>query len=83
MKSIKYSHRVVTFCIVTLLLISVSHAQSKKLKRPKNTIGVSSVDSSVKESFDIYEKVYKYHGYAKAGTPLEDEDFDVLKSIIK
>lgn len=82
MKSAKKVRSIITFCTATLLFISFTYAQGKKLKRPKNPIGVSSVDTFVSESFDIYEKVYKYDGYAKAGTPLQDEDFDVLESAI-
>ena len=40
-------------------------AQSKQIKRPKSKVGISSVDTFVKESFDIYGKVYKYDGKAK------------------
>jgi outer membrane protein OmpA-like peptidoglycan-associated protein len=57
-------------------------AQTKKLKRPKSRIGAASVDAFVSESFDIYDKVYKYDGYAEAGTPLDDHDIDVLEDAI-
>ena len=57
-------------------------AQTKQLKRPKSNVGVFSVDTFVSESFDIYDKVYKYDGYAEAGTPLEDEDIDVLEDAL-
>lgn len=68
--------------IMTFLLIctfQIGEAQGKKLKRPKNTVGVSSVDHFVRNSFDIYDKVYTYDGYAQNGTPLSDEDLDVLE----
>ncbi|WP_296385494.1 OmpA family protein, partial [Winogradskyella sp.] len=45
-------------------------------------VGISSVDRFVKESFDLYDKVYKYDGYAASGTPLEDEDIDVLEDAL-
>ena len=48
-----------TFCIATLLILSISQAQTNKLKRPKNTIGVSSVDTFVSESFDALINIYK------------------------
>ncbi|WP_298530364.1 OmpA family protein [uncultured Algibacter sp.] len=82
MKSIRCVRSIIAFCIASLLFLTVSHAQTKKLKRPKNTVGVSSVDTFVSESFDIYEKVYKYDGYAKSKTPLQDEDFDSLESAL-
>ncbi|EDP72218.1 Outer membrane protein and related peptidoglycan-associated (lipo)protein-like protein [Flavobacteriales bacterium ALC-1] len=72
--------------ITTFLVLFVSpslEAQTKKLKRPKNKVGISSVDKFVKESFDLYEKVYKYDSYAEAGTPLEDEDIDVLEDALE
>ncbi|WP_407557394.1 OmpA family protein [Winogradskyella sp. 4-2091] len=58
-------------------------AQTKKLKRPKSKVGINSVDRFVKESFDLYDKVYKYDAYAATGTPLEDEDLDVLEDAIE
>ena len=57
-------------------------AQTKKLKRPRNRVGISSVDRFVRESFDLYDKVYKYDGYAANGTPLEDEDIDILEDAL-
>ncbi|GGZ91402.1 OmpA family protein [Algibacter mikhailovii] len=74
--------RIITLYVVAGLFISTTQAQTKQLKRPKNTIGVSSVDIFVSESFDIYEKVYKYDGYVKAKKPLEDEDFNTLESAL-
>lgn len=69
--------------LLILFLFSWSEAQTKKLKRPKSTVGISSVDTFVQESFDIYDKVYKYDGYAASGTPLEDEDLDVLEEALE
>ncbi len=57
-------------------------AQTKKIKRPKSRVGIGSVDSFVQESFDLYDKVYKYDGYAATSTPLEDEDLDVLEEAL-
>lgn len=64
------------------IFLSTSVAQTKKIKRPKSSVGISSVDTFVRESFDIYDKVYKYDGYAASGTPLEDEDIDVLEEAL-
>ncbi|WP_136483158.1 OmpA family protein [Cognatitamlana onchidii] len=82
MKSANNVRSIITLCVATILFLSVSQAQTKKIKRPKNPVGVSSVDIFVSESFDIYDKVYKYDGYAKSGTPLQDEDFDTLEAAI-
>ncbi|WP_299228670.1 OmpA family protein [uncultured Psychroserpens sp.] len=65
-----------------LLHIPLAEAQTKKIKRPKSSVGISSVDNFVRESFDLYDKVYKYDGYAAAGTPLDDEDIDVLEEAL-
>ncbi|MEM6516665.1 MAG: OmpA family protein [Bacteroidota bacterium] len=59
-----------------------SEAQTKKIKRPRNAVGISSVDTFVRESFDLYDKVYTYDGYAEAGTPLDDDDIDVLEDAL-
>lgn len=71
----------ITLCI-TLFLTPSLEAQTKKIKRPKSRVGVASVDSFVQESFDLYDKVYKYDGYAASGTPLEDKDIDVLEEAL-
>lgn len=69
------------FC--TLLLITPTlHAQTKKIKRPKSRIGITSVDNFVQESFDLYDKVYKYDGYAASGKSLEDDDIDILEEAL-
>ena len=65
-----------------ILTSTKTEAQTKKIKRPKSTVGISSVDNFVRESFDLYDKVYKYDGYAAAGTPLDDEDIDVLEDVL-
>lgn len=82
MKSPKNALRISLFGIAFLFLLSNSFAQTKQLKRPKSKVGVSSVDNFVTQSFDIYDKVYKYDGYAEAGTPLDDEDIDVLEDAL-
>lgn len=57
--------------------------KTKKLKRPTSRVGIASVDSFVQESFDLYDKVYMYDGYAQTGTPLADEDLDVLEAALE
>ena len=69
-------------CLVFLIFLitaNISEAQTKRIKRPRGSVGIRSIDNFVKESFDLYEKVYRYDGYAASGTPLEDEDIDVLE----
>ena len=70
------------FCIL-LFITPTLEAQTKKIKRPKSRVGVASVDSFVQESFDLYDKVYKYDGYAASGKSLEDEDIDVLEEALE
>ena len=76
--------RIKALCILvcTLLLNFDTEAQTKKIKRPKSRVGIHSVDSFVQESFDLYDKVYMYDGYAEAGTPLDDSDIDVLEDAL-
>lgn len=70
------------FCCFTFIAPKLE-AQTKRLKRPKSTVGISSVDNFVQESFNLYDKVYKYDGYAASKTPLEDEDIDVLEEALE
>lgn len=71
-----------TCCFLLLLSTHKTLAQTKKLKRPSSTVGISSVDKFVRESFNIYDKVYMYDGYAASGKSLEDSDIDVLEQAI-
>jgi len=82
MKSGKTLTRILLFWMTLTLACPNADAQTKKIKRPTTNIGISSVDIFVTKAFDIYEKVYIYDGYAAAGTPLEDEDFDVLEDAL-
>jgi outer membrane protein OmpA-like peptidoglycan-associated protein len=70
-----------TFCAIVFIVPTIE-AQTKKIKRPRSRVGVTSVDNFVQESFDLYDKVYKYDGYAAAGTPLDDDDIDVLEEAL-
>lgn len=82
MKFQKNTTRILLLGVVLLLFIFNGNAQTKQLKRPKSAVGISSVDHFVTNAFDIYDKVYKYDGYAASGTPLEDEDLDVLEDAL-
>ncbi|RKE92019.1 OmpA family protein [Ichthyenterobacterium magnum] len=82
MKLSKSNTLLLLFCSFFILTSTKTQAQTKKIKRPKSTVGISSVDNFVRESFDLYDKVYKYDGYAAAGTPLDDEDIDVLEDVL-
>lgn len=57
-------------------------SQTKKIKRPTSRVGITSVDRFVRESFDLYDKVYMYDGYSESGKPLSDEDIDVLENAL-
>ncbi|TBN00837.1 OmpA family protein [Hyunsoonleella flava] len=82
MKFLKNAQSILFFGILFLHVIPTLEAQTKQIKRPKSRVGIGSVDRFVQESFDIYDKVYKYDGYAEAGTPLDDEDIDVLEDAL-
>ena len=53
-------------------------AQTKRLKRPSSRVGISSVDKFVRESFDLYDKVYRFDGYHESGKSLDDDDLELL-----
>ncbi len=73
----------VTVALLFMFLFSTNiEAQTKRIKRPSSRVGATNIDNFVRESFDIYDKVYKYDGYAKAGTPLDDDDIDVLEEAL-
>lgn len=80
MKTSLISIKVILFTV--LFLTPNLEAQTKKIKRPRSRVGITSVDTFVQESFDLYDKIYKYDGYAEAGTPLDDEDIDVLEDAL-
>lgn len=69
-------------CCIFLFTVNETIAQTKKIKRPSSTVGISSVDTFVRESFNIYDKVYMYDGYAVSGKSLDDSDIDVLEQAI-
>ncbi len=80
MKHLKRRRTLVLTLVCTLMCMPLVEAQKKKrLKRPSSRVGIYSVDSFVQNSFDIYDKVYMYDGYAEQGKPLTDDDIDVLE----
>ena len=71
--------RLACISMLFLLLAPTLQAQTKRIKRPHGSIGVSSADRFVRESFDLYDKVYRYESYAENGTPLSEDDINVLE----
>jgi len=58
----KYSIIIKQIVATIFLIIFIApniESQTRKIKRPKSKVGISSVDSFVQESFDLYDKVYK------------------------
>jgi flagellar motor protein MotB len=82
MKSLSKSTQLIIFGFVVLFIIPNTYSQTKRIKRPKSRVGTASIDNFVRESFDLYDKVYMYGGYAEAGTPLDDDDIDVLEEAL-
>ncbi|NNK88843.1 MAG: OmpA family protein [Flavobacteriaceae bacterium] len=78
----KRKANIIVVLLTFILATPFTFAQTKKLKRPSSRVGISSVDRFVRESFDLYDKVYMYDGYAEAGTPLDDGDLDVLENAL-
>ena len=68
--------------LLLLFFSSAIDAQTKRLKRPNSRVGAINIDRFVRESFDLYDKVYMYDGYAAAGKPLDDNDIDVLEDAL-
>lgn len=64
--------------LFVFLTSSLIEAQTKRLKRPSSRVGIASVDRFVSESFNLYNKVYRYDGYHEQGKPLEDDDYEIL-----
>ena len=76
--------RILTFLIFGFIFSAqTADAQTKKLKRPTNRVGISSVDTFVRESFDLYDKVYMYDSYAETGKSLEDDDYETLLDAVE
>lgn len=82
MKLPKNATRIILSGVILVFFITTSYAQTKEIKRPKSNVGISSTDNFVRDSFDMYDKVYMYDGYAAAGKPLDDEDIDVLEDAL-
>lgn len=74
------SSKLLVSSIVFIFFISqhIAQSQTKRLKRPSSRVGISSVDKFVRESFDLYDKVYRYDGYAETGKTLKDDDYEIL-----
>ena len=70
--------KVALFLFGFLFISPLAQAQEKRLKRPSGRVGIYSVDTFVRESFDLYDKVYIYDNYAQEGKPLEDDDYEAL-----
>ena len=67
---------------ILLLVCTTVNAQKKRLKRPSSTVGIYSVDTFVRESFDIYAKVYHYDQKSQSEQPLSDHDIDILENAL-
>tara|TARA_R110002073_G_scaffold61383_3_gene154317 strand:- start:23063 stop:24628 length:1566 start_codon:yes stop_codon:yes gene_type:complete len=76
------SLKVAASFLLFMFFSSAIDAQTKRIKRPKSRVGAINIDRFVKESFDLYDKVYMYDGYAAAKTPLDDNDIDVLEDAL-
>jgi len=79
---INSSFKVAASLLLFIFFSSAIDAQTKRLKRPNSRVGAINIDRFVKESFDLYDKVYMYDGYAAAKTPLNDNDIDVLEDAL-
>ncbi len=69
--------------IIPLHSLEAQKKKSKKLKRPSSRVGISSVDKFVRESFNLYDKVYVYDGYHESGKSLTDDDYEILIDVVE
>ncbi|MUP47399.1 hypothetical protein E0K83_16785 [Gramella sp. BOM4] len=51
------------------------------MKRPTKDVGISSVDSLVDKSFDMYDAVYDYNQRLATGEELNEDEMDLLEQI--
>jgi outer membrane protein OmpA-like peptidoglycan-associated protein len=82
MKTISSFKTPLVFCLLFVFTTTL-FAQTKRLKRPNSRVGIYSVDKFVKESFDLYDKVYIYDGYAAAGKSLDDDALEMLTDALE
>ena len=66
-----------------LFIVQFSQAQKKKLKSPSSRVGITSVDAFVRESFNLYDKVYLYDDYAEQNKTLTEDDYEILIDTIE
>lgn len=57
-----------------VFIIPNTEAQTKQIKYPINKVGASSDATVIYESYDIYNKVYKYVDFDESGTQMENKD---------
>ncbi|MBD0777364.1 OmpA family protein [Maribacter sp. ANRC-HE7] len=75
----KHSHKsILALILFGFLFLNSIQSQEKRLKRPSGRVGIHSVDTFVRESFDLYDKVYLYDNYAQEGKPLDEDDYETL-----
>lgn len=75
----KHSHKsILTLLLFGFLFTHYVQSQEKRLKRPSSRVGINSVDTFVRESFNLYDNVYIYDNYAQEGKPLEEDDYERL-----
>ena len=78
----KSSLKLISSLLVLIFLFSSltieAQKKTKRLKRPSGRVGISSVDTFVRESFDLYDKVYRFDSYAATGKSLSDDDYELL-----
>ena len=92
LKNNKYKHMQFSFKLIMNLLIFgflfssqivETQKKTKRLKRPTSRVGISSVDTFVRESFDLYDKVYRFDNYAETGKSLSDDDYELLIDVVE
>lgn len=78
MSILKLKVLIVSSLFLFLLAPIVSYSQPKRLKPPKRSSKVKSVDQFVDNSFKLYEKVFVYDSLTQAGVEVPSELEDEL-----
>ncbi|WP_416445323.1 hypothetical protein ACH3O9_06120 [Leeuwenhoekiella sp. A16] len=65
--------------LILALLIAFPSFSQKQIKRPKNKVGVSSVDSFVDKSFNMYEQILSMRVAVDNGQKLTSNEADIVQ----
>lgn len=74
----KSPQRVFLILLVVLIIPIASFSQKKRIKPPKRSSKIKSVDQFVDNTFQLYEKIFVYDSLTKVGVEIPSELEDEL-----